>query len=77
MKKLLLFIFYFFLFANPTSALIEVDITRGNLDPLPIAISPFYVEPGSKDIKQDGKIIQNIGEEISKIIEVNFKRSGL
>ena len=77
MKKLLLFIFYFFLFVNPASALIEVDITRGNLDPLPIAISPFYVEPGSKDIKQDGKIIQNIGEEISKIIEVNFKRSGL
>jgi len=67
-KKLLLFIFYFFLFANPTSAFIEVDITRGNLEPLPIAISPFYVEPGSKDIQQDGKIIQNIGEEISKII---------
>ena len=77
MKKLLLFIFYFFLFANPTSALIEVDITRGNLDPLPIAISPFYVEPGSKYIKRDGKIINNIGEEISKIIEINFKRSGL
>jgi len=38
-KKLLLFIFYFFLFANPTSALIEVDITRGNLEPLPIASS--------------------------------------
>ena len=77
MKKLLLFIFYFFLFANPTSALIEVDITRGNLEPLPIAISPFYVEAGSKNIKYNGKIIKNIGEEISKIIEVNFKRSGL
>ena len=77
MKKLLLFIFYFFLFANPTFALIEIDITRGNLEPLPIAISPFYVEPDSKDIKQGGKIIKNIGEEIPKIIEVNFKRSGL
>jgi len=76
-KKLLLFIFSFFLFANPTIALIEVDITRGNLEPLPIAVSPFYVEPGSKDIKRDGKIINNIGEEISKIIEINFKRSGL
>jgi len=76
-KKLLLFIFYFFLFANPTFALIEIDITRGNLEPLPIAISPFYVEPDSKDIKQGGKIIKNIGEEIPKIIEVNFKRSGL
>ena len=73
MKKLLLFIFYFFLFTNHTSALIEVDITRGNLEPLPIAISPLYVEPGSKDIKQDDKIIKNIGEEISKIIEINLR----
>ena len=77
MKKLLLFIFYFFLFTNHTSALIEVDITRGNLEPLPIAISPLYVEPGSKDIKQDGKIIKNIGEEISKVVETNLRRSGL
>ena len=77
MKKLLLFIFSLFLFTSPSIALIEVDITRGNLEPLPIAISPFYVEPGSKDIKQNDKIIKNIGEEISKVIEINFKRSGL
>jgi len=77
MKKLLILIFYFFLFANPTIALIEVDITRGNLEPLPIAISPLYVEPESKDIKQGDKIIKNIGEEISRVIELNFKRSGL
>ena len=77
MRKLLLYIFYFFLLSNPTFALIEVDITRGNLNPLPIAVSPFYVEPGSKDIKENDKVIKNIGEEIAKIIEVNFKRSGL
>ena len=77
MKKLLLIIFYFFLFSNSSSALIEVDITRGNLEPLPIAISPLYIEPGSKDIKQGEKIIKNVGEEISKVIEINFKRSGL
>ena len=75
MKKLLLFIFYFFIFANPTFALIEVDITRGNLEPLPIAVSPLYIEPGSKDIKQGDKIIKNIGEEISQVIETNFKQS--
>ena len=57
MKKLLLVIFYFFLFANPTFALIEIDITRGNLDPLPIAVSPLYIESGSVDIKQGDKII--------------------
>ena len=64
MKKLILFIFYLFVFNNSADALVEVDITRGNLDPLPIAISPLYVEPGSKDIKQGDKIIKNIGEEI-------------
>ena len=77
MKKLILVIFYFFLFNSSAVALVEIDITRGNLDPLPIAISPLYIEPGSKDIKQGDKIIKNIGEEISKVIEVNFKRSGL
>ena len=77
MKKLILSFFYLFIFSSPAIALVEIDITRGNLDPLPIAVSPLYVEPGSKDIKQNDKIIKNIGEEISKIIEVNFRRSGL
>jgi len=77
MKKILLFIFYLFIFNNSAKALVEVDIIRGNLDPLPIAVSPLYVESGSVDIKQGNKIIKNVGEEISKIIEINFKRSGL
>ena len=77
MKKILLTIFFLFTFNNFSYALVEVDITRGNLDPLPIAISPLYIEPGSKDIKTNNKIIKNIGEEISKVIEVNFRRSGL
>ena len=77
MRKLFIIIIYFFIFLHPASALIEVDITRGNLDPLPIAISPLYVEPGSDEIKQGKENIKNIGAEISKIIEVNFKRSGL
>jgi len=77
-KKLILFIFCLFIYNGSSSfALIEVDITRGNLDPLPIAVSPLYVEPGSKDIKQGNKTIKNIGEEIAKVIEVNFRRSGL
>ena len=77
MRRLLLVIFYFFIFNNPTIALIEVDITRGNLEPLPIAVSPFYLEPGSIAVKQGKETINNVGEEISKIIEINFKRSGL
>jgi len=77
MKKLILAIFYVFIFNNSAIALVEVDITRGNLEPLPIAVSPLYVEPGSKDIKLGDKIIKNVGEQIAKVIEANFRRSGL
>ena len=78
MKKIILIILYLFIFNSSAVALVEVDITRGNLDPLPIAVSPLHVEAGSKEIKQaDGKIIKNVGDEISKVIEVNFRRSGL
>ena len=77
MKKLLLVISYFLLFSVTAKAVVEIDITRGNLDPLPIAVSPLHLESGSIDIKKNNKIIKNVGEEISKIIEVNFKRSGL
>jgi len=77
MKKVILFIFCLFIFNNSAKALVEVDITRGNLDPLPIAVSPLFVESGSVDIKQGDEIIKNVGERIAKVIEVNFKRSGL
>ena len=30
-------------------ALIEVDITRGNLSPLPIAVSPLSIDKKSKE----------------------------
>ena len=77
MKKLLILVFFLSVFSILSKAAVEVDITRGNLDPLPIAISPLYVEPGSEEIKQGNEIIKNVGEEISKVIEMNFKRSGL
>ncbi len=77
MKKIFFAIFYLIVFKTYAFGLVEIDITRGNLDPLPIAVSPLYIESGSKDVKQGEKVIKNIGEEISKVIEVNFKRSGL
>jgi TolB protein len=77
MKKLLLIIFYLFIFNQKAIAVVEVDITRGNLDPLPVAVSPLYVTPGSTDVIENDKKILNIGEEISKVIEENFRRSGL
>ena len=75
MKKFfLIFILNFFL-ANKSIALIEIDITRGNLDPLPIAISPLHVDIKSNSF--DGIKIKELGEDISKIIEDNFKSTGL
>ena len=61
MKKFIFTIIYLFIFNTSAIATVEVDITRGNLDPLPIAVSPLYVEPGSKEINQDEKTIKNIG----------------
>ena len=49
MKKLLyLFVINIFLITK-SFALIEIDITRGNLDPLPIAISPLHVDIKSEN----------------------------
>ena len=61
---LLIFLFNLFLL-NKSYALIEVDITRGNLDPLPIAVSPLHVDiksENSKDMK-----IKELGNNISEI----------
>ncbi len=75
MKKFLFIFCIYFLIIPKTFALIEVDITRGNLDPLPIAISPLHVEIKSENYK-DLKV-KILGENISKIIENNFKNTGL
>jgi len=58
-------------------ALIEVDITRGNLSPLPIAVSPLSLDNDSK--KRFEKILnkKDIGVEISAVVENNLKQSGL
>ena len=47
MKKLLILILLF-LFPLKSFALIEVDITRGNLNPLPIAVSPLSIDENSR-----------------------------
>tara|TARA_B100001142_G_scaffold246869_1_gene246540 strand:- start:595 stop:1935 length:1341 start_codon:yes stop_codon:yes gene_type:complete len=58
-------------------AVIEVDITRGNLSPLPVAVSPLSIDDTSK--KNFEKLLnkENIGNEISKIVENNLKQTGL
>ncbi len=75
MKKIVLTFIIYFLSFSYSSALIEVDITRGNLDPLPIAVSPLHVDIKSE--KYDDLKIKELGENISTIIEKNFRSTGL
>ena len=49
MKNFLISLFII-LIPTKTLSLIEVDITRGNLDPLPVAVSPLSIDEGSKKI---------------------------
>ena len=44
----ILFILLFLLLPFKSNALIEVDITRGNLNPLPIAVSPLSIDENSR-----------------------------
>ena len=75
MKKVF-YIFVFLLFKiNLAYSLIEVDITRGNLDPLPIAVSPLHVDIQSENF-QNIKV-KELGSLISSVIEKNFKSTGL
>ena len=75
MKKITLIIAIYLLSFNSLKALIEVDITRGNLDPLPIAVSPLHVDIKSQEY--EGLKIKELGSNISAVIEKNFKNTGL
>ena len=50
-------------------------ISQGNLDPLPIAVSPLHVD--SKSQKLNNVKVKDLGLKISQIIEQNFKSTGL
>ena len=75
MKKFLIIFFLNIFFIKSSFALIEVDITRGNLDPLPIAISPLHVDIKSE--KYEDLKIKELGNSISKIIENNLQAPGI
>ena len=111
MKKIKYLIFLLFI-TIPTKSfsLVEVDITRGNLTPLPIAVSPLSsnqksklalerdkhkevakkaIESGKVDPNNPNEMrqvsinaskvlkIEDLGAEISKVVEDNLKKSGL
>ena len=48
----------------PAAAAVEIDVTQGNVEPLPIAITDFQSADG-------------IGKQISDVVQADLKRSGL
>jgi TolB protein len=66
-----------FLIPVNSFALIEVDITRGNLSPLPIAVSPLSSDKESKQKLKKISKKEDLGSEISIVVENNLKKSGL
>ncbi len=76
-KPLLILILCFFLKPVISYSLVEIDITRGNIDPLPISVSPFFADETSKEKIKKNLDIDNLGLEISKVIENNLRKTGL
>jgi len=66
MKKLLLSLLL--LFPISSFAELRIDITKGNMDPIPLAILEF----NTKDIEGSG-----ISSDINRVISKNLERSGL
>ena len=79
MRKFIFLIYVCLIFFNWGKAwsLIEVDITRGNLNPLPLAVSPLSVDQNSKEKFKNLLKLDDIGAEISKVVENNLRQSGL
>ena len=79
MKKNLFLIFLIYSIIKPSISfsLVEIDITRGNLDPMPISVSPFFSNEDTNDNIKNILSINNLGLEISKVIENNLEKTGL
>ena len=79
MKKNLFLILLIYSILKPSISfsLVEIDITRGNLDPMPISVSPFFSNDDTKEKIKNILSIDNLGLEISKVIENNLEKTGL
>ena len=67
MRYLKYILIIFLLNQSNVNALIEVDITRGNLNPLPIAVSSLSIEKASNEELQ--KILKKkiLGQKYQKL----------
>ena len=61
-------LFVVLLAAGPAWAVLKIDITRGNIDPLPIAVTDFYANDGKSE---------RIGADITRVLSADLERSGL
>ena len=52
MRTISYLIIFIHIIISKSFALIEIDITRGNLDPLPIAVSPLHVDIKSESFEK-------------------------
>jgi TolB protein len=62
------FVFLAFIAAGPAWAELKLDITRGRVEPMPIAVTTFA---GSTDQSKQ------VGRDVSEVISKNLERSGL
>ena len=58
----------FLLGIGPAAADLKIDITRGNIQPMPIAVVPFQ-----GDLQREGQI----GQDVARVVGADLERSGL
>jgi len=56
------------MFVRPAHAILQIDITRGNVDPMPIAVSHFFAKKG---------LAGNLAKQIPEVVAADLARSGL
>lgn len=66
-KPILIF-FLLTVVALPARAELRIDITRGTVEPLPIAVTDFLGDTGEEEL---------LGRQIAAVIKANLERSGL
>ena len=68
MRKIIAALALTLFFVNPAKADLKVDINRGSVEPMPIAITDFYSASSTE---------AQVGQQISGVINANLERSGL
>ena len=74
LKVLIVSLMGIFAASLPAHAVIEIDITRGNVQPLPIAIANLV---GSDQEMTSNGSVAEIGRQIAQVVSADLERSGL